>query len=187
MAVIEIQPCVITCELRIMGVEMKKKSMIQSEKGQATFEVVPLLAIFVLFIGYGMGAFGIVHTGILHNIAARTYAFETFRHRTNLAYFRENRISPGPEHYRDFGIRIHAIKHESSDGGEYVYATERQISFGFPNEIVGRSPRTHEDSTREIRPGQRATGNVSVNPAWVKVQYGICINATCGDNSGDEG
>lgn len=161
-----------------------KKQFKDSERGQATFEVVPLLMIFVMFLGYGMGAFGIVHTGILHNIAARVYAFETFRHRPSLVYFRENRISPGPEHYRDFGLRLHAVKHENSEG-QYVFATERPISFGFDNEIAGRTNQTHSQNVNEIQPGRRAPANASVNPAWIRVQYGICINASCGDNSGD--
>lgn len=152
-----------------------------SERGQASFEVVPLLTIFVLFVGYGMGAFGIVHTGILHNIAARTYAFETFRHRSNLVYFRENRIAPGPEHYQEFGIRLHAVKDEVSEG-QYVFATERPISFGFDNEVVGRTAQVHRQNVDNIQPDVRAPSNTSVNPVWIKVQYGICINAACGES-----
>ena len=155
-----------------------------SESGQACFEVIPLLTIFVLFIGYGMGAFGIVHTGILHNIASRTYAFETFRHRANLTYFRENRIAPGPEHYQEYGVRLHAVKHETSEGN-YVFVTERPISFGFDNGVVGRTPQVHTQNVDSIQPGVRAQGSAAVNPAWIKVQYGICINAGCGD-TGDK-
>ena len=162
-----------------MAVRKKKKS---SQDGQASLEVVPLLAIFILFAGYGMGAFGIVHTGILHNIAARTYAFETFRHRANLVYFRENRIVPQPEHYQEFGMRLHAVKHETAQG-QYAYATERPIAFGFGNETIGRSAQTHSQTVDQIQHGRRAPSNTSVNPAWIKVQYGICINAECG-NSG---
>ena len=42
------------------------------------------MVIFVMLMSFGMGLFGVVHTAILHSIAARTYSFETFRQRTNL-------------------------------------------------------------------------------------------------------
>lgn len=164
----------------------KQRRFKDSEKGQATFEAVPLLLVFVLFVGYGMGAFGIVHTGILQSISSRTYAFETFRHRHNVTYFREN--NGATQHYRDIGIRLHAIKSETgSDGTLYSYASERQITFAFSGDTVGRTRQKHQQTVDTIQSARRASANTSVNPAWIRVQYGICINASCGDNSGGEG
>lgn len=160
--------------------------MIKNERGLATFEAVPMLMIFVIFIFYVLGAFGIVHTGILHNIAARTYAFETFRHRAQVIYFRENLLADTKlEHYlgpQSRGQRRHAIKNEFTQSREYVVATERPISMldSIGPEEVGRNEQTHAQSTALIEPGERAPASSGVNPAWIKVQYGICVNALCG-------
>lgn len=58
-----------------------------NQKGLATIEALPLVVVFVVLITYGLGLFGFVHTAILHSIGARTYAFETFRNRTNVSFF----------------------------------------------------------------------------------------------------
>lgn len=152
--------------------------LIKDERGLATIETIPLLLIFVVFMGYGLGAFGIIHTGILHNIASRTYAFETFRHRPNVVYFRENRTESF-HHYAAEEMRMHAVKHES-DSGEYIPATERPINFGFANEPIGRTGDTHNRTVAAISFGTRTREDAAVNPAWIKVQYGICTNSNCG-------
>lgn len=165
----------------------KKISFLNNEKGQATLEAIPLLFIFVIFIGYALGAFGIVHTGILHSIAARTYAFETFRHRANVTWFRSNKDDA---HHFDsnfptdqkFNYRLHSIKHERGNdaGSGYGVATERPMSFGFgSNQEVGRNENTHNNLVMNIQSGQRER-RAAVNPVWIRAQYGICINANCG-------
>lgn len=171
---------------RTTGVEMKTVTArqngthhLKNNRGLATVETLPLLLIFLVLMGYHIGAFGIIHTGILHNIAARVYALETFRHRSNLMYFRENN-SADVFHYNNLEIRLHAIKNEKGDLGRYVSATERPINFGFINETIGRNSNTHNSVVNDINAGQRNRTDASVNPAWIKVQYGICINASCG-------
>lgn len=163
-----------------MSTLKRRRHFKESEKGMATVEALPLLIVFFIFTGYGIGMFGVVHTGILHSIAARTYAFETFRHRTNLNYFRENKLeATRPEHYASLGVRLHGVQHESARG-QYAFATERPIAFGYSKEVLGRDVSTHERLMGEIRPGERAPSSTSVNPVWIKVQYGICINSQCG-------
>lgn len=80
------------------------------QNGMATLESLPLLVIFTFLMSYGMGLFGAIHTGILQSIAARTYAFETFRNRSHLLIYREN-ISGlyYPLHTGNFGMRYHAV------------------------------------------------------------------------------
>ena len=67
--------------------------MLSNQKGMAVFEIVPLLVLFVLLLNFVFGFFGIIHSGILNSIAARNYAFETFRNRTSLNYIRDESTS----------------------------------------------------------------------------------------------
>lgn len=148
----------------------------------ATIETVPLLFIFVFLMSYTLGAFGIVHTGILNSIAARTYAFETFRNRTNLVYFRDNSAAFFIQ-YRDTGNRTHGVLSEKrSDGQNTFLATERPIRMGIAGQpITNRNnSQVHNVNVHTIAPGRR-NQNIEVNPAWITVQYGICMNPSCGD------
>lgn len=159
---------------------MKNKMILNSEEGMATIETIPLLIIFVMFVAYGVGAFGIIHTGILHSIAARTYAFETFRHRANLTYFRDQTVDGSKGEYYLGQTRLHGIHSETSNqDNEYILATERSISKG-PLElnVENREEGFHNDLAKIAGPGQRL--GRGVHPAWIRVQYGICLNNSCG-------
>ena len=162
--------------------ECNEKTGIHSEKGMATIETVALLVIFVMLIGYTFGAFGIIHTGILNSIAARTYAFETMRNRSNVTYFRD---IPGGDnhHFARIGARIHTIKSESDTTSPNFPATERAMQMGLGGTAsLGRDDATiHMQKIPNLVPGRRNT-QVEVNPVWIMTQYGICINAKCGGN-----
>lgn len=178
-----------------MGADMSKAKVlnqITNENGMATIELIPLLLIFVFLVSYTLGAFGIVHTGILNSIAARNYAFETMRNRTNLIYFRDTPRAPGdPVQYKDIGVRLHSVQSENynfnasaSDGS--FEAPERPLRVGFPNDLEGRTDDTfhneglHEDVGEAIQRRQ-AYQKQGANPVWVKAQYGICLDTRCGD------
>ncbi len=67
----------------------------------ATIEMLPMMFIFIFLFSYTLGAFGIIHTGIKNSISARAYAFETFRNRSNLVYFRDIPVATADlRHYR---------------------------------------------------------------------------------------
>ncbi len=159
--------------------EMKEKKILNSENGMATLESIPLLIIFVMLVGYGVGAFGVIHTGILHSIAARAYAFETFRHRVDLTYFRDTPTGGRGEFYTG-QTRIHGIQSDTaSDGDQYIVATERSILKGLPDlNEENRSPAFHNVLGKD---GLNRRLGQGVNPVWIRVQYGICLNAQCGD------
>ncbi len=149
-----------------------------SEKGMALIETIPLLVIFVMFIGFVLGLFGAIHTAILHSIGARTYAFETFRNRTNLLVFRETASSPSRvEHYKTQQIRFHAVNTDGR-GQNLLSATERPIVIGKILEAVGATDAEH--NTRVFKLNER-NNEVAVHPIWVKVGYGMCLNPGCGD------
>ena len=150
---------------------------ITNEKGLATIESMALLVVFTVLIGYGIGYFGIVHTGILNSIAARSYAFETFDHRVDLTYFRSNRLNTNveQEHYKNYGFRAHGVRTEKygSANDALWEVTERSISIGRPSS--GRIEGNHQLG-EEIMGAERR----GVNPVWIKTVYGICLNVACG-------
>lgn len=153
----------------------------KNEKGMATLEILPLIFVFIFLFAYMLGAFGVVHTAIKFSISARTYAFETFRNRTNLVYFREN-SSTDSRQYRDNGNRFHAI---TTQGGEFM-PTERAIRMGMTiepgpsrNDITIHNEKVH--TADELATGKR-NQQVEVSPVWIMVSYGICLNAKCGDS-----
>jgi hypothetical protein len=158
---------------------MKKTKRLRDEKGMAMIEAIPLLVIFVILLSFSLGFFGVVHTAILNSISARTYAFETFRDRTNLNYFREDGSALtglGPLYLGTKGFRYHAIQHEADSRTLFV-ATTRTIAMGAvePEQQTGKDTHNTQIYSIPIR-----NENVNVNPVWVMVGYGICLNAGCG-------
>jgi hypothetical protein len=151
------------------------------QKGLATVEAIPLLVIFVMLTGYAMGIFGAIHTGILQSIAARTYAFETFRNRTNLQIFREN-TAPDQSNlyaYHAKGLRLHAINAEDAPSGTLgFFVSRRPLSVGYKPEPVPEANQSdHLDKIFEIQPRNQSVG---VDRLWVMITYGICLDAGCG-------
>lgn len=165
--------------MKILGKKYSKRK--KQERGFATIEALPLLVVFVVLISCGIGLFGAIHTAILYSIAARTYAFETFRNRTNLNYFRDN---GSIEHTKRYGIRYHAIA--PGIGGSRFNATGRDIDFAgaLPNLEEGSiSPQEHNVGIFNISGRNGPTGvGIESNPIWVKIGYGMCLDATCGGN-----
>lgn len=159
----------------------KLSKLIRSEQGMATVETVPLLLIFVVLMSYTLGAFGIIHTGILQSIAARNYAFETFRNRSSLEYFRDTTtrlIS-----FRPYGTRLHAIVSDRvGTQNDTFFPTERPIRIGIEiNQVVGRTREIHINRVpADIARGKR-NETVETNPVWVINQYGMCLDPRCGD------
>lgn len=159
----------------------KRSSLINNEKGMAIFEMIPIIIVIVLFVNFSIGFFGAIHTGILNSIAARNYAFETFRNRSNLVYFR-NVSGSRQVNYADVQFRTHAISSEKKTGGDTSwYATTRVIDFmNFQKRAadqVGTGAGEHNKNVRELRDSRNET--VGVNPIWIRTVYGMCLTAQC--------
>ncbi len=125
---------------------------------------------------YSIGFFGIIHSAIKNSIAARGLAFETFRNRANVTYWRDNR-SDLIAHYKSKGYRNHLINSETAEGAagaESVnYATARQIAYV-------RNPEFQRSNiSGEGLPSGLETQEA--NSVFIKVKYGMCLNAACGD------
>lgn len=161
---------------------------LRNEKGMATIETIPLLMVFVFLIAYEFGVFGIIHTGIMQSISARTYAFETFKNRSSLVYFRDNPGKGDTSTYRGPGTRTHGIASEArsnADNQQDGIAAERPIRVGIPFEPDQNSRKDLERHNEKVF-DQTLVGplkrnqKVEVNPVWIQVQYGMCLNVNCG-------
>lgn len=145
---------------------IKKNSLILNQRGVAVVEMLPLLAVFIILFGLTFGFWTAIHRGTLQSIAARNYAFEVINHRTNFVYHRDS-SSRGLDgirsYYRKNGYRFFAVVDKQS-GSIRLEPKERGINLF--NADFGSIP--------ESRTGEK------VNPIWLKVGYGICLNFDCG-------
>jgi hypothetical protein len=172
--------------------------LVSNERGNAIFETLPIMIVMILFVNFSLGFFGAIHSGILGSIAARNYAFETFRHRSNLVYFRNTPIAdtkhvctPGQGNGTDptcmefssMQNRVHgSVSETAKTGGNTWIATTRLIDFmNFEHRAADQTgtKNDHVSGTKSVADGVRFTGN-GVNPIWVKISYGICLSAGCG-------
>ena len=154
----------------------------------ATIETIPLIMVFVFLLCYEFGVFGIIHTGIMQSISARAYAFETFKNRSNLAYFRDDMGSVSVNYYKSVGDRTHGIASEArgdNDTDTDGIAAERPLRVGLPftpDEASRKDLARHNEKLFDqalVGPQKRNTA-VEVNPVWIQVQYGMCLDAKCG-------
>jgi len=148
-----------------------------NNRGFATIESVALIVVFTVLFTYALGMFSAIHTGILNSIAARTYAWETFAHRTNVNFFRDSRNRRAArEDTIQTGYRAHAIISEDrlDTADPNFWATERYIASN-RGEEEGRNAQIHGNLVN-LFPRER----VGVNPIWIKTGYGICLTSKCG-------
>ncbi len=156
-----------------------KNNILKNNKGFASIEATVLMVLFVSMLYYTFGFFGIVHTALLHNIHSRTYAFETFRHRSNVMYFRSNHAS-NVIHYYNRHTRLHSVNTDSQMGATKQIATERPISMGLELDEKGRQPSVHNGDVNERVPANSRNTSVAVNPVWILTMYGLCLSSECG-------
>ncbi len=160
--------------------------MLKNERGNAIIEIVPILAIFILLVNFSLGFFGLIHSGILNSIAARNYAFETFRNRSDLTYLRDALDGETTFTYKESQQRLHTIVAETVSENDTFIATRRPTQFvdkGGPEEELGQSERSARLFER-IQEGERASERgveEGTNYAWIKSGYGICLTAKCGN------
>lgn len=160
-----------------------KKRLVNNQKGMAMIEAVPLLIIFAVMLAFMLGMFGIVHTAVLSSISARAYAFETFRSRSNLNYYREDGSALdgtiGPLYLGRKEFRYHAIQHESDQRPRFI-ATTRNVAIGLVEPTQASADDLHNTQIYSILDKVR-NQKTSSNPVWIMVGYGICLKASCGE------
>ena len=174
---------------------LMKSRMLFNQSGISTIEAVPVLLLFALLFNFSLGFFGVIHSGILNSIAARNYAFETFRNRSNLTYLRDEDSTPGEQEnrYTKIGYRFHGVISEGhAIDTNYWPVTRRPIKFteaqtGKIDPVGVESD--HNQLVRQVADNGKASdvfsgrtpedGRSGVSPVWVQVLYGICLNKSC--------
>jgi hypothetical protein len=177
----------------LVATQKKPSQRPNFHSGIATIEMIPILVLFVILFNYALGFFGVIHSGIINSIAARNYAFETFRNRADLTYLRDT-FRDGQErtvNYKRDNFRFHGIIQEDLGNVREWFATQRPIKFtdvndGIPQplgevgdrflvrELDDRSPVSNIFTGRT--PDEGRSG---VNPVWIQTLYGICLNSRC--------
>jgi len=145
-------------------------------------ETLPILIIFVVLFGYGLGLFSVVHTAIMNSMAARTYTFETLSNRSDVTLFRDRAANGVYDEYRSYGTRFHTVNSElkMTEGAPNTqYATTRELAFG--RRVPASKAKESDHNEKIYQLSGRNSGQVEASPAWVMVGYGICIDAQCGD------
>ena len=175
---------------------MLNKKLLRNEKGMAIIEIIPIIIVVAILINFSIGFFGVVHTGILNNIAARNYTFETFRNRSDLTY--HIRTAGGKITYRKNESRFSGIVSEKQSVTSGWWATTRQLAFvsnfggtnndGVDLSKVGKVGGAELTAHQQSIPGKRFiagsrtdTSNIGVNSVWIKTVYGICLDSACGE------
>lgn len=153
--------------------------MVVDKKGMATIEALPMLVVFVIFFSYTYGFFSVIHSGILYSIGARAYAFETFRNRSNVTYFRGNNNAGYYNYYTKTEVRYHCTQAGSST--DTFIAEKRAISIGMALGQTSNSNADIEIHNEKIHDLDQRNRDVKVNPIWIKTCYGICVTPGCGD------
>ncbi len=157
------------------GVKKKEKIKKNKESGMSLVESLPLIVVLASLVGFLLGLWGMTHKHVLHSIAARNYAFETFRNRANLMYFG----SGGPTHtYEQSEMRFHAVAESSNGSGLKAFTTPIRV----PAQNVQNDPvSTHREKIWEDAQIPRiGEAQLEANLPWVLVGYGICLNSRCG-------
>lgn len=162
----------------------KTASSVVNEKGMAVLEMIPVMIVIVVVLRYTYGFFGVIQSATLQSIAVRNYAFETFRHRSRLSYLREVGTVEDRFKYRK-GMRLHGVRDENSTLSSTPDwdVSVRDITFP-PKEtdVLGsNSFLSRIQEQNNIRVGRRYSESDGVNPVWLAIRYGMCVDYKCGD------
>lgn len=163
---------------------LRRPSM-QNEKGMAVLEMIPVIIVVMVMLRYSLGFFGVIHSATLQSIAARNYSFETFRHRSRLTYLREINVDKKNRYTQ--GVRFHGISDENfketATGDADWVVSRRDITFPpRETEILGAASFTSRmNDQKNITPGRRFNESDGVNPVWLSIRYGMCIDFNCGE------
>lgn len=159
----------------------KQRPSINNEKGMAVLELVPIIIVIILLVNFSLGFFGAIHTGILNSIAARNYAFETFRNRSALTYFTATSAQSVGVNFKEAEMRVHGITSENPQAQQWIASTRLIDFMNFQPrraaDVVGNTKEVHQN-VRGLPDGRNES--VGVNPIWIKTSYGICLTASCG-------
>jgi hypothetical protein len=151
------------------------RCFISNQAGMAVIEMIPMLLVTVLFFGFSLGFFGIIHSGVLNSVGARNYTFETFMNKSNLIYFRTITDTK----YDTVGARIHGIRSERGQGLEWQATSRPILPFGTIAQVEEQSSvELHNQQVFQVQDGRRYTDE-GVSSVWIQSVYGICLWSSC--------
>lgn len=170
----------------------------RNQKGISTIEMIPVLLLFALLFNFSLGFFGVIHSGILNSIAARNYAFETFRNRQNLTYLRDiprsgSSLDSSEQNarYTKDNFRFHGIISEGHGSNKEDWiVTARVLKFtDLKNGTETTTTASDHNLVRSVADNGKASdvftgrapddGKNGISPVWLKTLYGMCLNSTC--------
>jgi len=139
---------------------------LNSRKGLAYVEMLPLLVLFVVLFGLSFGLWTSIHRATLKSIAARHYSFEVLNNRTHYIYHRDTTSAEGFEdYYGENGKRFFAnVNYQLTENPDLDYE-ERELSL-FNEGVTQINP----------APDPRNSSFDQTNPIGIKTGYGICID-----------
>lgn len=169
-----------------------------NQKGISTIELIPVLLLFALLFNFSLGFFGVIHSGILNSIAARNYAFETFRNRANVTYLRDIPASGSSltsdaqdARYTKDNFRFHGIISEGHGSNKETWiVTARALKFtDLKNGTESTTTASDHNQVRAVADNGKASdvftgrtpedGKAGISPVWLKTLYGMCLTSTC--------
>jgi hypothetical protein len=151
----------------------KKQKRLANEEGYAIFEAVTFLTAFLVFAVYVIDLFTAVHTGIVNSIAARTYAFESFQHRSNLSWLRQEDAGNNPSstlvNFSFEHARFHSVVEETpSQDDSNIISVGRTLT-------QASTDGNNNGATDQATNQKYKTTNV----IKIKAGYGICLDSRC--------
>lgn len=164
----------------------------KGQRGSASIETVILLFSFFIILSYTVGTFGVVHSGILNSISARAYAFETFRQRANVTYFRDEDVGGAKCSFHNIGFRTHGISVDGQTGSSKEWlASPRSVSAfnigdnfdpGDRGDRQGPVTRrlTASSESQMLRTLNDKGSEDQAGVVMIKVMYGMCLSSSCG-------
>lgn len=162
----------------------QKSSRFKNQNGNAMFEIIPILLMFIVLINFTLGFFGMIHSGTLNSIAGRNYLFETFRNRASLYYFRDSDTSDTAVNYQALGYRFSLVRSEADFRSDQFVATTRYPRFSdlqSPPDPIALDFSTRRSVANSIQESAKVSdvNEEGVNPIWIRTHYGICLNSKC--------
>lgn len=139
---------------------------LNSRKGLAYVEMLPLLVLFVVLFGLSFGLWTSIHRATLKSIAARHYSFEVLNNRTHYIYHRDTtQAENSKDYYGKNGKRFFANVHYQPRENPKLYYEEGKLSL-FDKGVTQINP----------APDPRNFSLDQTNPIRIKTGYGICID-----------
>lgn len=163
--------------LKVKRMSSKRKF---NERGSAVLEMIPVLIVVMVLMRYTYGFFGLIQSATLHSIAARNYAFETFRHRSNLRYLREGssdlKVNNPP--FKK-GTRVHGIGDRREKALVPIWYVERMpilYPFSEQKKEGPRSLSSRMSQQANLDPKKRFSEGDGTDYVWLAIRYGMCID-----------